>query len=100
MFDVIFQIIMFLLSRSSPPSTYLGRSAAIFSEVYGSPTTRSLSKATKAFLYSPKEMGMLALLLISPKDYVKVIILSLSEHSLVKLAKSSLTYLPMTWLLL
>lgn len=34
-----------------------GRSAAIFSEVYGSPTTRSLSMATKAFLYSPQVMG-------------------------------------------
>ena len=35
-----------------------GRSAAIFSELYGTPTTQALSIATKPFLYAPKPNGL------------------------------------------
>lgn len=36
-----------------------GRSAAIYSEVYGSPTVRALSSATKPYLYNPTQYGLL-----------------------------------------
>lgn len=47
-----------LRSPPLPSPLRTGRSAAIFSEAYGSGTTQALSTATKPFLYSPAQQGL------------------------------------------
>ncbi|MDZ4869920.1 MAG: FAD-dependent oxidoreductase, partial [Alphaproteobacteria bacterium] len=43
-----------LLEREPQPGLHsTGRSAAIFSEIYGNPVIRGLSRATRDFLFSP-----------------------------------------------
>ena len=43
-----------LLEREAQPGYHsTGRSAAVFSEIYGNPTIRALTRASRAFLFSP-----------------------------------------------
>ncbi len=56
-----------LLERESQPGLHAtGRSAAIFSEIYGNATVRGLSRASRSFLFSPPQ-GFAGAPLVSPR---------------------------------
>ncbi|MBP6010861.1 MAG: FAD-binding oxidoreductase [Alphaproteobacteria bacterium] len=56
-----------LLERESQPGLHAtGRSAAIFSEIYGNAVVRGLSRASRAFLFSPPQ-GFAGAPLVSPR---------------------------------
>jgi D-arginine dehydrogenase len=67
-----------LLEREAQPGMHsTGRSAAIFSEIYGNATVRGLSRASRRFLFDPPQgfasaplVSPRATLFIAPKDQV------------------------------
>jgi len=61
-----------VLERESHPGVHsTGRSAALFSEIYGGETIRALSRGSREFLYSPPP-GFTDSLLVRPRDTLHI----------------------------
>ena len=61
-----------VLERESHPGLHsTGRSAALFSEIYGGETIRALSRGSRDFLYSPPE-GFTESPLVRPRDTLQI----------------------------